>query len=106
MKRLVTDGIANTEAQRDAAISLGVALRVYNQLFQNPANAGHFDYEKTIIVDWHGSVNKSLELAMLLEIDPNNIIVYDNKSKPLNFTLVIGKDWFEKKELLERLNDT
>ena len=69
------------------------------------ANAGHFDYEETMIVDWHGSVNKSLELAMLLQIDPNNIIVYDNKSKPLNFTLVIGKDWFEKKELLEKLHD-
>ena len=70
------------------------------------ANAGHFDYEQTIIVDWHGSVTKSLELALLLEIDPNNIIVYDNQSKPLNFTLVIGKDWFDKKELLERLNES
>ena len=59
-----------------------------------------------MIVDWHGSVDKSLELALLLEIDPSNIIVYDNKSKPLNFTLVIGKDWFGKQQLLERLNET
>tara|TARA_B100001175_G_scaffold317662_1_gene335552 strand:+ start:4488 stop:6332 length:1845 start_codon:yes stop_codon:yes gene_type:complete len=70
------------------------------------ANAGHFDYAKTMIVDWRGSVDQSLELAHLLEIDPANIIVYDLPHKPLDFTVVLGKDWLDKKSLLEYIYET
>ena len=98
--------ILNGIGVNGVAKSAAKILKTFGISVPRFANAGHFDYEQTIIVDWHGSVNKSLELALLLEIDPNNIIVYDNKSKPLNFTLVIGKDWFDKKELLERLNES
>ena len=70
------------------------------------ANAGHFDYAKTMIVDWRGSVDQSLELAHLLEIDPANIIVYDLPYKPLDFTVVLGKDWLDKKSLLEYIYET
>ena len=70
------------------------------------ANAGHFDYAKTMIVDWRGSVDQSLELAHLLEIDPANIIVYDLPNKPLDFTVVLGQDWLDKKSLLEYIYET
>ena len=70
------------------------------------ANAGHFDYTKTMIVDWRGSVDQSLELANLLEIDPANIIVYNLPHKPLDFTVVLGKDWLDKKNLLDYIYET
>ena len=70
------------------------------------ANAGHFDYAKTMIVDWRGSVDLSLELAHLLEIDPANIVVYNLPNKPLDFTVVLGKDWLEKKNLLDYIYET
>ena len=65
------------------------------------ANAGHFDYKNTLIVDWHGNVERALELAHYLKIDPQNIILYDIQSKPLDVSIVLGRDWLEKQELLD-----
>lgn len=56
-------------------------------------NAGSYDYEKTLIVDWHGTLNKTVILAGVLGIDPSNIIVYDRPDKSLEATLVLGQDW-------------
>ena len=60
------------------------------------ANAGSFDYDETVIVDWKGNLDKSVALAHLLQIDPERIIVYDRPQKPLDITLVLGKDWLNK----------
>lgn len=57
------------------------------------SNAGSFDYETTLIVDWKGRPEKTVALAQKLFIDPSKIIVYDRPDKPLDATLVIGKDW-------------
>ena len=73
-------------------------------------NAGSFNYENTLIVDWKGNIEKVLVLAQLLKIDPKHIIVYDRPSKPLDATLVLGKDWVtvidklkESKSILKKL---
>ena len=34
-----------------------------------------------------------MRLAKLLKIEPENIIVYDRQEKPLDITLVLGKNW-------------
>ncbi len=60
------------------------------------ANAGNFNYKETKIVDWKGNLDQAVELAQLLNIDPNNIIIYDKPNKSLDFTLVIGQDWLQK----------
>jgi len=59
----------------------------------NVDNAGHYNYEKTLIVDWKGNTDRAMYLAKMLKIDPSNIIVYDKPDKPLDVTLVIGHDW-------------
>ncbi len=56
-------------------------------------NASTYTYIQTRIVDWRGEVQKALEMASLLSIDPNTIILYDKSDKPLDLTLVVGKDW-------------
>jgi LCP family protein required for cell wall assembly len=58
-------------------------------------NSESFEYKDTIIVDWKGNLDKSMKLAQLLAIDPSNIVVYDRQDKPLDITLVLGKDWSE-----------
>ena len=58
-------------------------------------NSESFDYKTTVIVDWKGNLEKSLKLAKLLNIDPANIVVYDRQDKPLDITLVLGKNWSE-----------
>ena len=55
-------------------------------------NSESFNYESTLIVDWKGNLEKSMQLAKLLQIDESNIVVYDRKDKPLDITLVLGKD--------------
>jgi hypothetical protein len=66
-------------------------------------NAGSFNYENTLIVDWKGNIEKVLVLAQLLKIDPKHIIVYDRPSKPLDATLVLGKDWVT---VIEKLKES
>ncbi|MFC1770439.1 LCP family protein [Candidatus Margulisiibacteriota bacterium] len=56
-------------------------------------NAASFDYENTLIVDWKGEVNEAVRFAQILSLDASRIILYDRPEKPLNLTLVIGKDW-------------
>ena len=57
------------------------------------SNSQSFNYEDTVIVDWKGNLEKSMRLAKLLKIEPENIIVYDRQEKPLDITLVLGKNW-------------
>ena len=66
-------------------------------------NAGSFNYDKTVIVDWKGDIDTMVALAAALQIDPDNIIVYDRPEKSLDVTIVLGNDWFQIKEKLESL---
>jgi LCP family protein required for cell wall assembly len=59
----------------------------------NVSNSQSFNYDDTIIVDWKGNLEKSMRLAKLLNIEPDNIVVYDRQEKPLDITLVLGKNW-------------
>ena len=34
-----------------------------------------------------------MNMAQFLKIDPSRIIVYDNRSKPMDLTIVLGEDW-------------
>lgn len=81
------------EAQRSARI-----LKEYGFTVAKYGNAGTFTYDETIIVDWKGNLDKVIPLANFLEIDPANIIVYDRPDKPLDVTIVIGKNWLSLKE--------
>jgi len=56
-------------------------------------NSASYRYEMTKVVDWKGNIEKALVLATMLNIDPKNIVVYDRPKKPLDITLVLGKDW-------------
>ena len=66
------------------------------------ARSGRFDYLETLLVDWHQDDAKSLSLAQVLLIDPDRVIVYDKPAKPLDITLVLGKDWLAIKQLFEK----
>ncbi|RAP37197.1 hypothetical protein DID80_04420 [Candidatus Marinamargulisbacteria bacterium SCGC AAA071-K20] len=81
------------EAQRTARF-----LKKHGFSVAKYANAGSFSYDDTLIVDWKGNLDKIVTLANFLEIDPANIIVYDRPEKPLDVTIVIGKNWLELKE--------
>ena len=85
------DGIANNAAN---------ILQLLGINIPRCANAGNFDYDETIIIDWHGDIKRAVKIALLLKIDPQNIILYDMESKPLDVSLVLGKDWLEKEEIL------
>ena len=65
-------------------------------------NAGSFQYKQTLLIDWKGSLEKALAIANLLHIDPQHIIVYDRPEKPLDATVVIGRDWESIREKLEQ----
>ncbi len=56
-------------------------------------NAGSLKYDQTVIVDWKGQGTPILMLARKLSIDPSRIIVYDKLDKPIDATIVLGKDW-------------
>ncbi len=62
-------------------------------LVKNVGNSQSFNYESTLIVDWKGNVENSMKLANLLQVKPENIIIYNRQDKPLDITLVLGKDW-------------
>ena len=95
----VLNGIGTAGIAKEAA----KVFKVLGMVVPRFANAGHFDYKNTMIVDWRGNVDQSLELANLLDIDPDNIIVYNLKEKPLDFTIVLGKDWISKSNLLDTI---
>ena len=48
-------------------------------------NSGSFDYQKTLIVDWKGQLDKSLVLATFLNIQPDQVIVYDRPKKIIGY---------------------
>ncbi len=56
-------------------------------------NAGNYQYQESMLVDWRGKIEPVLLLARVLAIDPSKIIVYDRPQKPLDATLVLGQDW-------------
>jgi LCP family protein required for cell wall assembly len=56
-------------------------------------NAGSNRYDQTLIVDWRGQGTPILALARRLSIDPSRIIVYDKPEKPIDATIVLGRDW-------------
>jgi polyisoprenyl-teichoic acid--peptidoglycan teichoic acid transferase len=68
-------------------------LRLKRFLVTHVGNSSSFDYKDTLIVDWKGNLEKSLRLSKLLNIKPTNIVVYDRQDKPIDVTLVLGKDW-------------
>lgn len=68
-------------------------LKARKLVITNVSNSRSFNYEDTVIVDWKGNLEKSMRLAKLLNIKPENIVVYDRQEKPLDITLVLGKNW-------------
>ncbi|MEC8678038.1 MAG: LCP family protein [Candidatus Margulisiibacteriota bacterium] len=85
--------VLNGNGQAGIASSTARFLKEKNMVITRVDNSESFDYKNTIIVDWKGDLEKSLRLAKLLNIDPSNIVVYDRKEKPLDITLVLGKNW-------------
>jgi polyisoprenyl-teichoic acid--peptidoglycan teichoic acid transferase len=57
------------------------------------AMAGHTDYKETLIVDWKSKTEEAIALARSLNIKPSNIVSYNRPDKPLDITIVLGKDW-------------
>lgn len=68
-------------------------LSNHNLTVSKIGNSQSFDYNETILVDWKGNLEKSLFIAQLLNISPENIIKHDRQNKPIDVTLVTGKDW-------------
>ena len=64
------------------------------------ADAGNYNYKKTVLVDWKGNTEGVNNVSEFLEIDPSNIIVYDKPNKTIDYTLVLGQDWPNIKELI------
>lgn len=85
--------ILNGFGTKGAANKAANLLKEMGFIIARVDNASSFTYEDTIIVDWNRNISKSLHLSEYLRIDPNRIIVYDNYDKPIDFTLVLGKNW-------------
>jgi hypothetical protein len=85
--------VLNGNGKAGIASSTARFLKEKNMVVTRVDNSESFDYKNTIIVDWKGNLEKSMRLAKLLNIDPSNIVVYDRKEKPLDITLVLGKNW-------------
>lgn len=93
--------VLNGSGKNGLAKSSASLLKQYDLTISRFDNAGHSNYPKTKIVDWKGNIERVLALASFLQIAPENIIVYDRPSKPIDFTLVLGQDWQSLKANLE-----
>jgi len=88
----------NGSARRMAELLIQSGFKVFRH-----DNSGRQNYEKTMIADWKGDFEKSLQVAQFLFIDPENIVFYDRPQKPMDITVVVGKDFLElKKKVLAR----
>lgn len=85
--------VLNGTGQPKIAMRAAKRLKSMNLRIKRYSNAGSFDYAKTMIVDWKGQPEKSLAIAQSLGIPPENIIIYDRPDKPLDLTIVLGRDW-------------
>lgn len=85
--------VLNGTGRKNVAMNAAALIKKKGLKIKRYGNAGSFKYEKTLLVDWKGGLEKTLAIASLLQIDPQNIIVYDKPNKPLDVTLVVGKDW-------------
>ena len=85
--------VLNGNGKVGIASSTARFLKAKNMIVTRVDNSESFNYKNTLIVDWKGNLEKSMKLAKLLNIDPSNIVVYDRKEKPLDITLVLGKNW-------------
>jgi len=82
-------------------IARKVALLVKNNGYQVSwiGNAAHFNYKETKLVNWKGTA-KNKEAALLaheLNIKPNHILTHTRPQKPIDFTIVIGSDFLNKR---------
>ncbi|MGE4170705.1 MAG: LCP family protein [Candidatus Margulisiibacteriota bacterium] len=77
-------------------------LRSSHIVISRYANSKKYGYKRTLIVDWKGNVDSSIALAQYLGIEPSRIIVYHRSDKPLDVTVVLGNDWPEIKQELEK----
>ena len=84
--------ILNGNGLPGSAATIATQLEAYYVYIPTIDNAAHFNYPKTLLVDWKGNLNKAMALATVLNISADNIIVYDRPNKPLDFTIVIGHD--------------
>ena len=80
---------------KDGATKTAIFLKDKQYVISKIGNSQSYHYNDTLIVDWKGNLEKSLKLSKLLNIDPENIVVYDRQEKPLDVTLVLGRDWTE-----------
>jgi len=85
--------VLNGSGRKGVAMGTAAFIKKKGIKVKRFGNAGSFKYDKTVLIDWKGSLEKALAIASLLQIDPQNIIVYDRPEKPLDATVVIGRDW-------------
>jgi LCP family protein required for cell wall assembly len=98
-KRNIKVEILNGTGQGD--IARRVALMVKNKGYQVSwiGNAAHFNYKETKLVNWKGTA-KNKETALFaheLNIKPNHILTHTRPQKPIDFTIVIGSDFLNKR---------
>ena len=68
-------------------------LKTNGVIIKGFADAGHFEYPETLIVDWKGNDVDAIKLAEFFQIDPKNIIKHNKPQKTIDFSLVLGQDW-------------
>lgn len=57
-------------------------------------NADRYDYPKTVLIDYSGSKNATVEaLAKMFRIDPQNIRPQKNSKSESDLRLILGADW-------------
>ena len=92
-KKPVVIEVLNGNGAAGLASKTARFLRDRRLVVKKVSNSQSFNYKDTVIVDWKGNLEKSLKLAKMLKINPENIVVYDRQEKPLDTTLVLGKNW-------------
>lgn len=87
--------VLNGNGLPDTGVKVAAQLKKRGVKVPRIDNAGHFNYQHTVLVDWKGKKVETLTLAKALNIDPRNIVTYYKPKKSLDLTLVVGHDWEE-----------
>ena len=117
------DGTDTTKKQVTNQPNLSIQINILNATGENRIGARFRDYlkqkgfdvvdmgnyktdvEKTMVLDLCGDINKAKRVAEALGVSQRNVIQQLDKTKFIDATVLIGKDYTELKPYIEKLKN-
>ena len=84
--------VLNGNGNPQAAMKVAALLKEQGFQVVRVDNAGHFSYEKTVLVNWKGTTDAALMVGALLKIPVTDFVLYNRDEKPLKMSIVVGQD--------------